>query len=216
MNSKIKNGGVWTIAGVLLMAFLVVATTTITDSEFNSGGGNIINVANISGQTNINVTFLGDVNFKENAHFTQNITLMQILFLDSGYQLSPGQSKILRRNNANGAVFGLANNVAGANTMSGVSYIWENDVGNYTIDLHSSLDTNNPNQVIHHLNSPLTAEKWRISNGVFEFENGLDSMVMRINSTSTQITIQNLSGSGTGFVCVDANGIIFRKATACA
>ncbi len=147
-------------------------------------------------------------------NITENLTIGGVLFLSNDYTIS-GQSKVLKRNSATGAVFGVENRVAGANANSGAGYTLITNTSNYTIDLHSSLDLNNPNQVIHHLRGDLTAEKWRVQNGTFEFERGLDDPIFIVNASSTIITIFNLSGTGNAYVCVDPNGVIFRSGVIC-
>jgi len=160
------------------MGFMVMATT-ITDTQVNLESGDLIGVNNISSPTGTNVSFITDVTFR------RNITILDVLFLDNDYQLSPGQSKILRRNNADGAVFGIANDIPGAN-------------------------------VIHHLRGDITAERWRISSGLFVFEDGLDSSILTINATNGNVTFNNLIGTGNAYVCVHANGTLYRNNTECA
>ncbi|KKL05388.1 hypothetical protein LCGC14_2606500, partial [marine sediment metagenome] len=70
--------------------------------------------------------------------------------------------------------------------------------------------------VIHHLRGDITAERWRISSGLFVFEDGLDSSILTINATNGNVTFNNLIGTGNAYVCVHANGTLYRNNTECA
>ena len=148
------------------------------------------------------------------------------IFLNDYTMSSIGGSTVLKRSNANGAVFGIENTVAGANSNSGASYVQIADGGNYSVDLHSSLDTNNPNQVVHHMRGDISKEIWRTGTirGGWSWEVGLNNPVVLMNATSfvTKVfgefistDLQGTYSSGEAHVCVFDNGTIFVKDKAC-
>ncbi len=137
-----------------------------------------------------------------------------------------GGANVVRRSNANGALFGISNPIAGANANSGAGYVTIQDCGNYTIDAHSSLDTNNPNGVVHHLRGCMVTEVWRLnpnnSSSSFEFERGLHDPILKINTSVVEITGANLTlpdvtnRTTTGsYLCINDVGVIYRKNTGC-
>ncbi len=114
-----------------------------------------------------------------------NVTTGSI-FLGEFETSASGGSKVVKRNNANGVLFGIENTIAGANPTSGSGYIQIADGGNYTVDLHSSLDTNNPNQVVHHMRGDIFKEIWRtdgIIEGGWSWEKDLNDPVFSINAS---------------------------------
>ncbi len=207
-NNKLRNS-IWIIFGIILMGVFVMAATTISNTQIDLGGGIAVNIINLSAPGLQNLTITSKTTFVE------NVTLIEVLFLSNNYELGPGPAKVLRRNSANGAVFGIANDVPAANTFSGVGYIWLTNSSNYTIDLHSELDLNNANEVIHHLRGDLIAERWRLASGLFVFEDGLDSSILTINTTNREVTFADLAGDDVAFVCVRSDGTVYRSATAC-
>lgn len=137
-----------------------------------------------------------------------------------------GPRMVVKRSNANGAIFGVENDIAGANTVSGAGYVTITDCGNYSVDAHSSLDTNNPSNVVHHLTGCLISEKWRLhanDSSTFNFEDDVDSSIFQINRSEVTISGANLSiedievrTSSANFICIGTDGIIFSKTSACA
>lgn len=145
------------------------------------------------------------------------------LFLGEFETSAQGGAKVVKRSNANGALFGISNPIAGANPTSGAGYVTIQDCGNYTVDAHSSLDTNNPNGVVHHLRGCLVDENWRLNPGnvssSFDFEDGINNELFKINRTSTfifnDLTLGNstnplnitmFSPDGTAYNCGVGNG----------
>ena len=148
------------------------------------------------------------------------------IFLNDFTMQAGGGSTVLKRSNAEGAVFGIENTVPGKNPISGASYVTIADGGNYTVDLHSSQDTNNPNQVVHHMRGDISKEIWRVGSikGGWAFEKDLNAPILLINATSNVTKIwgefisTHLAGTftnGEAYVCVFNNGTIFAKDSAC-
>ena len=109
------------------------------------------------------------------------------IYLGDFQTSAAGGAKVVKRSNANGALFGISNPIPGANPTSGAGYVTIQDCGNYTVDAHSSLDTNNPNEVVHHLRGCLSSEIWRLSSdedsSSFKFESGLNKPILKINKS---------------------------------
>ncbi len=118
------------------------------------------------------------------------------IYLNEFSTSSAGGSLVVRRSNAEGALFGVENTIAGANPTSGAGYITIQDCGNYTVDAHSSLDVNNPSDVVHHIRGCLENEYWRLnpdfSNSSFEFESSLGITTLKINRTAVSVIGVNL------------------------
>ncbi|KKN60152.1 hypothetical protein LCGC14_0534430, partial [marine sediment metagenome] len=121
-------------------------------------------------------------------HVDRNLTVSEVIILPNSYTITSKAGAIVLRRDASGAVgqFGIQNLEAEASDTSGASYITIQDCGNYTVDAHSSLDTRNPNQTVHHLRGCLFREVWRtnsdVSNTGFSFEKGLDDPVFQIDT----------------------------------
>jgi len=126
-------------------------------------------------------------------NISENLTINGVLILPNIVELSPSSSTILRRDDDSGIVgakIGIqGNDVGEADHKSGAAYVWivENGTINYTIDLHGSLDPNNPNQVVHHLRGNVTGETWRLDNpsaDAFIWETKLgESPLLKLNRT---------------------------------
>ena len=145
-----------------------------------------------------------------NFNVDNNFTVSDYFFLDSDYSIPPGQNKILKRNSATKAVFGVQNEMAGASTDSGAGYVLNTSVGEYRIDLHSVADTNNPNDTVHHLLGANNREIWRLNSKAdseFRFEQGLDDSMFLINRTGTFIT--SLAGNGDCNLKINNFGLIY-------
>ena len=127
-----------------------------------------------------------------------NLTIIERLILPNIIQLPASQSTFIVRDDTSGVVgtkFGVRNTVASTDTDSGVSYIL--DVGsrnNMSLDLHSSLDLNNPLTVVSHYNNDVKGHVWRLNpdndNAFFAWEVGKGNRVMTINKTG-EITFNN-------------------------
>ncbi|KKK49696.1 hypothetical protein LCGC14_3132470, partial [marine sediment metagenome] len=145
------------------------------------------------------VKISGGLNVTGNLNAIDNLTIFEYFFLDSDYSIPPGPSKILRRDSATKAVFGVQNIIADASSDTGVGYVLNTSVGEYRIDLHSALDTQNPNDTVHHLLGANNREIWRLnsnSDSSFSFESGLDSEIVMINRTGLFVTGDlNLTGN---------------------
>ncbi len=186
-NNLIRNS-VWLVVGILLMSVMVVGVTTITDTGITTTGNGII-------EGNLNVS--------------KNLTVQSYFFLDNDYEIPPGPSKILRRRNANKAVFGIQNTNAEASSDSGAGYVINTSVAEYRLDLHSVADTNNPNDTVHHLIGANNREIWRLNpstDSEFRFEESLDDSVFTINRTGLFIT--SLIGNGTCTLNITNSGQI--------
>ncbi len=180
--NKIIRNITWTFLGIVLMIVMVGAATTITDSSISTTGDGLIE-GNLRVLQNINVSF--------------NLTVLSYLFLDNDYELPPGQNKILRRNSASKAVFGIQNLNAEASIDSGAGYVINTSVGEYRLDLHSAADTRNPNETVHHLIGANLNEIWRLNptvNSEFRFEQSLDNSTFVMNRTG--LFIPGLRGNG--------------------
>lgn len=166
---------IWIVSGIILMAIMVTAVTTITDNS---------------------IITTGDGEF-QNINVSSNLTIQSYLFLDNDYSLPPGQNKILRRNTASKAVFGVQNENLEVSTDSGAGYVLNTTIAEYRLDLHSAADINNPNQTVHHLIGANSDEIWRL-NAVdpssFRFEQGLNDQIFTINRTGT--FLPKLAGNG--------------------
>ncbi len=159
---------------------------------------------------------------------TNNLTVNGILKLPTVLELSPQGSTVLRRNhvtNVVGVKFGIGNDKADISDESGAGYVTIQDCGNYTVDAHSSLDTNDPSNVVHHLRGCLISEKWRLhpnDSSTFNFEGGVDNSIFQINRSEVTVQGANFSiedlevRTETGnFLCIDTKGIIYAKTSAC-
>ena len=198
------NSSIWSRAGT---------NTFLTNSGDNVGINTSTpqNTLNVVGDSNFteNATFMQDVtilgtlfggspvkisgglNVTGNLNAIDNLTIFEYFFLDSDYSIPPGQNKILKRNSATKAVFGVQNTVADASSDTGAGYVLNTSVGEYRIDLHSYLDTQNPNDTVHHLLGSNNREIWRLnpsSDSSFRFEGGLDSEIVIINRTGLFVT----------------------------
>ncbi len=100
-----------------------------------------------------------------------------------------------------------------------------NSHGQYDIDLHSGLDLRNPNDTVHHLLGSNNREIWRLNptaDSSFRFESSLDTFMLKINRTGTEINqtliigtsaspqnITMFSPDGTRYSCGVLNGGTF-------
>ena len=127
-----------------------------------------------------------------------NVTIQDKLILPNVVQLPASQSTTLVRDDESGVVgtkFGVRNTVPSTDTDSGVSYILDVGSGNnMSLDLHSSLDLNNPLTVVSHYNNDVLGHVWRLNpsndNAFFAWEVGKHIRVMTINKTG-QINFNN-------------------------
>lgn len=130
-----------------------------------------------------------------------NLTVLERLILPSIVQLSPSQSTFLVRDDTSGVVgtkFGITNPTASSDADSGVSYILATDGtknnNNMSLDLHSSLDPNNPLTVVSHYSNDVRGHVWRLNpsneNAFFRWEVGKAKPVMIVNKTG-EITFNN-------------------------
>lgn len=130
------------------------------------------------------------LNVSGNINANNNLTVSDYFFLTNNYEIPPGPKQILRRNSATKAVFGVQNEIANASADSGAGYVLNTSVGEYRIDLHSALDTQNPNDTVHHLLGANNREIWRLnsnSDSSFRFESSLDKLLLRINRTGVEV-----------------------------
>jgi hypothetical protein len=174
-----------------------IIDSTITDADINDStnltlgekitfalGGFIQNI--VSGWVEVN----GSLNVSGNIQANNNLTVSDYFFLSNDYSLPPGQNKILKRNSATKAVFGVQNEMATVSADSGAGYVLNTSVGEYRIDLHGALDTQNPNDTVHHLLGANNREIWRLnsdSDSNFRFESALDKLIFGINKTGAEI-----------------------------
>ena len=165
------------------------------------------------------------LNVSVNIHATENFTVTKNFFLSNDYSLPAGQNKILKRNSVTKAVFGVSNNVGSASNNTGAGYSLNNSHGQYDIDLHSGLDLRNPNDTVHHLLGSNNREIWRLNptaDSSFRFESSLDTFMLKINRTGTEINqtliigtsaspqnITMFSPDGTRYSCGVLNGGTF-------
>ncbi len=143
------------------------------------------------------------VNITPNLRIPQNLTVDSYFFLSNDYSLPPGQNKILKRNTATKAVFGVQNEISSASTDSGAGYVLNTTVAEYRLDLHSAEDLNNPNETVHHLIGANINEIWRLNPTIdseFRFEGGLHLELFKMNRTMITIgnttSIMNLTING--------------------
>ena len=158
------------------MVALAMATTTISDTSIFTSG---------------------DVLVEGNLNVSSNFTVLSYFFLDNDYELPPGQAKILKRNVASKAIFGVQNTNPEASTDSGAGYVLNTSFGEYRLDLHSSADTQNANQTVHHLVGANIDEIWRLNaleHSQFFFEQSLGNSLFTINRTG--LFIPALAGNG--------------------
>ena len=138
------------------------------------------------------------VQIKGSLNISTNLTVNELLILPNVVQLPAQQSTFLVRDDTSGIVgtkFGVRNTVASTDADSGVSYILDVGSGNnMSLDLHSSLDPNNPLTVVSHYNNDILGHVWRISrsnnNAFFKWEVGKDNETFMINQ-SGRITFGN-------------------------
>ena len=165
------------------------------------------------------VKIAGGLNVTGNLIARDNLTIEDYFFLSNDYSLPPGQSKILKRNSATKAVFGVQNEIASASTDSGAGYVLNTSVAEYRIDLHSALDLDNPNDTVHHLLGANNREIWRLnpnSDSSFRFEGGLDSEIIMINRTGLFVT-GNLTVTGNlnvqGNITINGSVLFYTNGT---
>ncbi len=186
---------------------------------------------NISGELTVegvNATFNQDVTIKGSLTGGSavkiaggiNVTTGKITLSDFETSAAGG-ALVVKRNNADGVLFGIENTIAGTTRSSGAGYVAIADGGNYTVDLHSSTDPNNPNQVVHHMYEDIFKEIWRADGTRKEgwsWESSLNVSLFNINPGTNTTTaegifvIKSLTGSYTGgnaTVCVWDNGTLF-------
>lgn len=233
LNTSLTGG----IINVNVPGNLSIGNTTKDNltAEFRFNGSEFLfNFANPNVQFNNsgNTTFRHDVIIVGNLYGGSALEIVTDVNMTSGtfylgeFETSAvGGAKVVKRNNANGALFGIGNDIPGANTHSGGGYVTFQDCGNYTVDAHSSLDLNNPNEVVHHLRGCLSSEKWRLSSNLsstFNFEDGIDSSILQINRSEITITGANLSiedievRAETGnYLCIDSSGVLYSKTSGC-
>ncbi len=128
-----------------------------------------------------------------------NLTIIERLILPNIIQLSPSQSTVVVRDDTSGVVgtkFGVRNTVPSTDTDSGVSYILDVGSGNnMSLDLHSSLDLNNPLTVVSHYNNDILGHVWRLNpdnnNAFFRWEVGKNNGTLTLNKTG-ELTIGNV------------------------
>ncbi|KKN67322.1 hypothetical protein LCGC14_0461860, partial [marine sediment metagenome] len=175
IGSLMGNTSIWSRAGT---------------NTFLTNLGDNVGIGTTSPQNKLNV--VGDFNVSNgNIYASNNLTIADFFFLSNSYSLPPGQNKILKRNSATKAVFGVQNEIADASADSGAGYVLNTSVGEYRIDLHSALDLNNPNDTVHHLLGANNREIWRLnpnSDSSFIFEGSLDSEIVMINRTGLFVT----------------------------
>ncbi|KKN44949.1 hypothetical protein LCGC14_0687690, partial [marine sediment metagenome] len=161
----------------------------INVTENATFGNDVIIEGTLFGGSPVKIS--GGLNVTGNINALNNLTILDYFFLSNSYSLPPGQSKILRRNSATKAVFGVQNEIATASTDSGAGYVLNTSVAEYRIDLHSALDLNNPNDTVHHLLGANNREIWRLNpsaDSSFIFESSLDSEIVMINRTGLFVT----------------------------
>ncbi len=186
--------------------------------------------------TTAEVTIVGSLNV------TQNLTINDVLILPNTIQLPASQSTVLVRDDTSGTVgtkFGVMNLVASSDADSGVSYILITDGtatnNNMSLDLHSSLDPNNPLTTVSHYNGDIKGHVWRLnplgSDTFFKWEVGKNNPIVTFNGTGEiilnnslfinpngNIIVTDLIGTysnGEAYVCVYDNGTLFAKDSAC-
>ncbi len=187
--------------------------------------GSIVNPVNQIYATNINVTNLGGLSIIQvnaDMNFTNGI-----IYLSDFSTSSTGGALVVKRSNANGALFGIENDIAGANPTSGAGYVTIQDCGNYTVDAHSSEDTNNPSSVVHHLRGCIAKEIWRLNAGntssSFGFERSLNNFILKLNRSTVEVIGANLTlpdvtnlTTTAKYLCLDdVTGVVYKKTTGC-
>ncbi len=213
---NINKKFIYLLSLILIVGLVTGATTIGNDISTFTGSfqGGDIGVSNMTARNitvtglNTNSTILGDLIIQRKIFGDGSLPLQAggglnlttgALYLWEDYSIQPG-SPIVRRQSSTGAIFGLMNTQAGTGADSGVSYVWSSDAGNYTIDLHSTTDPNNPSEIIHHINVGINGEVWRLNSeadGGFRFERALGNSIIDINVTKSEFVIDaNITTNG--------------------
>ncbi len=166
-----------------------------------------------SNTTNLLMKLFSNANLtvKNKLFVTGNTTLNGFLILNNVEDISPSQSTLLRRDDTTGLVGAVGASLVILNTLnenistSGVNYVW--DLGsnnNLTVDLHSSLDPDDPLMAISHYFNDIKGHIWRLNsdtnNSLFQWESGFNNSLFTINGTG----LLNLNDS----IIISPNGSI--------
>ena len=183
------------------------ATGNITSGNSTiilDGNNNVIKIEEITldGSDSLTITNGNpvevSVQIDGSVNISTNLTVNELLILPNIIQLSPSQSTVVVRDDSSGVVgtkFGIRNTVASSDADNGVSYILDVGSGNnMSLDLHSSLDPNNPLTVVSHYNNNVRGHVWRLNpaneNAFFRWETGKNNGTMTLNKTG-KLTIGN-------------------------
>lgn len=159
--------------------------------EISFDGADSLTISN-ENPIEITVQILGSLNV------STNLTVNELLILPNIIQLPASQSTFIVRDDESGVVgtkFGVRNTIPSTDTDSGVSYILDVGSGNnMSLDLHSSLDPDNPLTVVSHYNNDVKGHVWRLNpdndNAFFRWEVGKANGTFMINQ-SGRITFGN-------------------------
>ncbi len=148
--------------------------------------------------TNLLMTLnsLGDLDVTNNLNVSTNATIQGFLSIKTLQAVSPGQSTLLRIDDATGLVGTVGGSLIVLNsidsniTTSGVNYVWDIGSGNnLTVDLHSSLDPDDPLSVISHYFNLVKGHIWRLNpnnnNSFFQWESGPNNPLFTIRGNGS-------------------------------
>ncbi len=200
------TGGNFSVASPLLVDDQpFIFSNAGNDMAFGVGSANgfvwrndLIGAEQYANTTNILMTLnsLGDLNITNNLNVTANATIQGFLSIGSLEAVSPGQSTLLRIDDATGTVGTVGGSLVVINTIdsptptSGVNYVWDLGSGNnLTVDLHSSLDPDDPLSVISHYFNLVKGHIWRLNpnnnNSFFQWESGADNALFTIRGNGS-------------------------------
>ncbi len=182
---------------------------------------NILGTEKFENSTNIlmDLDNDGNLNITNNSFTGGNATVGDFLILDSVIDISPSQSTLLRRDDNTGLVGTVGGSLVVTNILnepiptSGVNYVWNlGSDNNVTVDLHSSLDPDDPLMAISHYFNDIKGHIWRLNpnsnSSFFQWESGADNNLFTINGTG----LINLNDS----IILSSNGsITFPELTSC-
>ncbi len=179
------------------------------------------NTLNVIGDMNITQQLFVGSNATLNGFLTVgiNTTLQGFLTLNSIIDISPSESTLLRRDDITGLVGGVGGSLIITNLLneptptSGVNYVWNlGSDNNVTVDLHSSLDPDDPLMKVSHYFNDVKGHIWRLNpntnNSLFQWESGINNSLFSINGSG----LINLNDS----IILSSNGsITFPELTEC-
>ncbi len=153
----------------------------------------------------------GNLTVTGNLSVELNTTLQGFLFLNSAADVSASEGTLLRRDDTTGIVGIIGGSLVVTNLLneptptSGVNYVWNlGSDNNLTVDVHSSLDPDDPLMAISHYFNDIKGHIWRLnpntSDSLFQWESGINNSLFSINGTG----LINLNDS----IILSSNGSI--------